>query len=104
MPELITHDTQILKSESHDAGIRIKIFGQHWNRNQNRLLLELDLESESWILENPGIGIGISPSGIGNGIGIRNHLQLCFQYNLGRVFYILSECIKQCNGDRCVHT
>ena len=37
-----------LELESHDAGtgIRIKIFGQRWNRNQNwyHLLLEPELE------------------------------------------------------------
>ena len=44
-----------LESESHDAGIEIrigiKIFGQHWNRNH--LLLESELESESWNLKKP---------------------------------------------------
>ena len=59
MPELRTHDTQILESESRDAGvgIRIKIFGSQWNQNQNRLLLESALveskmESESLVLKS----------------------------------------------------
>ena len=65
-----------MESESHDAGIgiriEIKIFGLHWNQNWNHSLLDLKLESESWIFENPdfGIRIVISPSGIGVGIRI----------------------------------
>ena len=54
-----------MESESHDAGIGIrigiKIFGQHWNRNQNRnwnrnhgfwKTLESESESESTLVES----------------------------------------------------
>ena len=39
--------------EYHDAGrgIRIKIFGQRWNRNQNRNHLDLESELESALVE-----------------------------------------------------
>ena len=42
----------MLESESESKS---KIFGQQWNRNQNRhqLLLESELELESWVLKKP---------------------------------------------------
>ena len=49
-----------LETYSLDAGIRIKLFGKHWNWSQ----LLLVLESDSGIWENFGIGIVITTAGI----------------------------------------
>ena len=58
-----------LETYSFDVGIRIKLFGKHWNRSQ----LLLVLESDSGIWENLGIGIVINTAGIEIGIRINDN-------------------------------